>query len=275
MSPRKLLVFDLETVPDTTLARTLHPEWAGLEDIAVRAKLSALQLEKSQGRSDFLPPVYHRIVGISYLFADIENTDGFESYHLKKLGSIGTLEDDEEALIRKFLDGAGTDRFRLVSFNGLNFDLPCLRVRALKYGIVAKWLFHLADKWKNYFTKSSPDFHEDLVDMLASRGAPLKLDELCKLIGLPGKMDVDGTWVADLIADGQLENVRNYCETDVLNTYLLYLHTKHQTGLLPPEGLARACSQTADYLLAEGDTRPHLAAFLNLWQPASTHQPKA
>lgn len=263
--PRKLLVFDLETVPDTDLGRALHKDWESLEDVAVRAKLASAQMEKSQGRSDFLPPVYHKIVGISWLIADIEYTDGFESYHLKKLGSIGTEEDGEEALIRKFLDGAGSEKYRLISFNGLNFDLTTLRLRALKYGITAKWLFLQADKWKNYFTKSSPEFHEDLADILGGRGFGIKMDELCKLVGLPGKMDVDGTWVADLIADGQLHRVRDYCETDVLNTYLLYIHYKHLTGTLAPEGLKRAESLTVDYLLKEGDNRLHLKEFLDIW----------
>ena len=268
MQPRKLLVFDLETIPDTALARQINPDWAELEDIAVRAKLSAAMLEKSQMKSDFPPPVYHQIVCISCLVADIEYHDGHESYHFRKLWCVGEPGDDEATLLRQFLNGAGKEAYRLVSFNGLNFDLLTLRVRALRHGIAAPWLFAIKDKWKNHFMKSSPEFHEDLADLFGMRG--VKLDELCKLCGLPGKMDISGAWVADLMADGQRDAVRNYCETDILNTYLLYLHYKHLTGCLPPESFHRAQSQLADFLIKDGETRPHLKEFLNLWQPAPT-----
>ncbi len=263
MGPRKLLVFDLETVPDVALGRALHPDWQDFEDIAVRAKLSAAALEKSQNKSDFLNPAYHKIVGISCLMADIEPTDAGESYHLRKLWSVGTEGDGEAALISLFLNGAGKDTYRLVSYNGLNFDLTTLRLRALKHGIAAPWLFGFKDKWKNHFTKSSPDFHEDLADVFGVRG--LKMDELCKMCHLPGKMDVDGTWVADLIAAGKLADVRAYCETDVLNTYLLYLKYKHICGVLAPETLHRSEHQVVDYLLKEGEHQPHFKAFLDRW----------
>lgn len=269
MLPRKLLVFDLETIPDTALGRAVNHDWTDLEDIAVRAKLSAAMLEKTQMKSDFLPVSYHRIVCISCLVADIEYHDGTESYHFRKLWSVGEPGDDEATIVRQFLQGAGREPYRLISFNGLNFDLPALRIRALKYGISAPWLFGWKDKWKNHFTKSSPEFHEDLVELLGSfRGSAGSLNEICKLIGLPGKMDIEGSWVPDLIADGQIDTVRNYCETDILNTYLLYLHYKQLTGALAPEARMHAESTVVDMLVQQAEHKPHLAEFLSCWQPA-------
>jgi predicted PolB exonuclease-like 3'-5' exonuclease len=265
MLPRKLLVFDLETIPDTALGRAVHHDWAELEDIAVRAKLSAAMLEKTQMKSDFLPPIYHQVVCISCLMADIEYHDGTESYHFRKLWSVGEAGDDEATILRQFLHGAGKESYRLVSYNGLGFDLLTLRFRALKHGLSAPWLFGWKDKWKNHFTKSSPEFHEDLADLFGVRG--VKLDELCKLVGLPGKMDVAGQWVADLMADGQTDTVRNYCETDILNTYLLYLHYKQLTGALAPDARQHAESTVVDMLVQQAEHKPHLAAVLTCWQP--------
>jgi len=57
-------------------------------------------------------------------------------------------------------------------------------------------------------------------------GAKVKLDEICKILGLTGKPDgVDGSRVEEMVLDGQIEEVARYCESDVLNTYRVRLHT--------------------------------------------------
>jgi len=272
--PTRLLVFDLETVPDLELARAMNSEWAELEDISVRAKLSAAALEKSGGRSDFLTHPYHKIVAIGALMVDMAELDGQESYTLKSLRCIGSEEDSEKVLLEKFGDFCGRafeggQPFRLVSYNGRGFDVPVVKVRALKHGVPLPWLFMAGDKWSNYGSRYDVTWHMDLADAMTDFGAAramVKLDEACALVGAPGKLDLDGSWVADLDAAGELGKVRDYCETDVLNTYILYLHWQHLVGMLAAESLKRELSHVMDYLVAEGEERTHLADFAAAWE---------
>ena len=262
MRPTKLLVFDLETAPDLELARDLNPDWAGLEDISVRAKLSAAALEKSGGKSDFLAWPYHKIVAIGCLSAEIHHEGmGKETYHFQHFGCIKS--DDERELIEKFLAFGGRERTLLVSFNGIGFDLPVMRLRALKHAIACPWLFLMQDKWKNYFSRASGEHHDDLLEMLGGRQ---KMDEVATMIGLPGKLDLNGSWVADFVAEGRLQEVRDYCETDILNTYLLYLRHQHLIGVLSPEALQKEEARLQEHLLADPEKK-HWQDFAAAWTP--------
>src|SRR4051812_12069708 len=105
MGPRKLLVFDLETVPDTALARNLWPEGcADLSNEDCVEYIYAHHRAKSSSGSDFPAPPFHKIVAIGCLLADIEQDGGTETYHFRKLGCIGDEGDDELTLLQKFFD---------------------------------------------------------------------------------------------------------------------------------------------------------------------------
>jgi len=56
------------------------------------------------------------------------------------------------------------------------------------------------------------------------------LDELAKLIGFPGKLGMDGSKVWDAYQQGRLTEIRNYCETDVVNTYLVFARFQLMRG---------------------------------------------
>lgn len=268
MAPRKLLVFDLETVPDTAFARKLWPEHAELDDEAMGKHIAQYFLDKSGGRSDFHSPPFHKIVAIGCLLADIEQEDnGTESYRLRKLGCIGDEGDDEATLLQKFFDFGAKEQLRLVSFNGLGFDIPVLKLRALHHHMPIKWFMnHLVSKWDHYSSKNALNYHTDLAEAFGTfRGLP-KLDEICTLAGLPGKLDISGNKVSELYAAGKLGDIRDYCETDVLNTYLLYLHHQRLGGILFPELMADEVTRLHEYMNKEGGTRPHLSQFLKAWQ---------
>lgn len=269
MGPRKLLVFDLETVPDVGLARELWPEHAGLDDAAMVEKILEVMRGQNASGSDFPRPCFHKVVVVGCLLADIEQVDGGESYHLRRLGCIGEEGDDERTLLAEWLEFGARDPLRLVSFNGRGFDLPVVKLRSLKHQLRAGWLFQRGDKWSNYSSRYDMVWHIDMADVLAdfgaARGMP-KLDEVCTLIGLPGKMDVDGSRVVDMVAAGQLAAVRDYCETDVLNTYLLYLKYQHLSGMLATEALLAEEQHVREFCVKEGKKRGHLAAFLELWK---------
>ena len=78
-------------------------------------------------------------------------------------------------------------------------------------------------KWNNYLSRFH-ERHTDVMDVLAGyqARAVARLDEIATMLGFPGKMGMDGSKVWDNFQDGDIEGIRNYCETDVLNTYLVY-----------------------------------------------------
>ncbi|MBI1308941.1 MAG: hypothetical protein GC129_03640 [Proteobacteria bacterium] len=268
MAPRKLLVFDLETVPDVAFARKLWPEHAALSDAEMTQHIYNVFLQRTQNTSDFPSPPFHRIVAIGCLLADVEAEDnGTESYRLRKLGCIGEEGDDEATLLQKFFDFGAREGLRLVSYNGLGFDVPVLKLRALHHNLPIRWFMnHLTNKWDNYSSNKALAFHTDLADVFSAKGRAPKLDEVCTLAGLPGKLDVSGAKVYEMFSAGELGQIRDYCETDVLNTYLLYLHHQHLGGILYPELMADEITRVRTYLTKEGKTRAHLSQFLEAWQ---------
>jgi predicted PolB exonuclease-like 3'-5' exonuclease len=86
-------------------------------------------------------------------------------------------------------------------------------------------------KWNNYISRYHMR-HIDLMDLLAkfSGRANAPLDALAKLCGFPGKMGMDGSQVWQGFLDGKIKEIRNYCETDVVNTYLLYARFQKMRG---------------------------------------------
>jgi predicted PolB exonuclease-like 3'-5' exonuclease len=55
---------------------------------------------------------------------------------------------------------------------------------------------------------------------------------VAQLCGLPGKLGMDGSKVWQAWREGGIEAIRDYCETDVANTYLLYLRFQRMRGVL-------------------------------------------
>ncbi len=84
------------------------------------------------------------------------------------------------------------------------------------------------------------------------------------MIGLPGKMGMSGAKVWDAFQAGDLAGIRNYCETDVLNTYLVYLRFQHLRGQLDDIGYADEQARVRA-MLAESEAA-HLREFLEAWK---------
>jgi Predicted 3''-5'' exonuclease related to the exonuclease domain of PolB. len=161
----------------------------------------------------------------------------------------------------------------LVSWNGGGFDLPVLHYRGLIHGVAGGryWdtgHFDREAKWDNYIGRYQMR-HTDLMDLLAlyqSRNT-VRLDELARLCGLPGKLGMDGGQVAAAVRAGRLAEVRAYCETDVLNTWLLYLRFQRQRGLLDAAALVDEETRARNFLSASD--APHWQAFLKAWNEAA------
>ncbi len=216
-----ICIFDCETIPDADLIKKSFD--TSLADDYQITQEALKQYEEEKG-SSFLPLPYHKVVALSAVIAD-------EFGRFIKVGDFGEGRDDEESIIRHFFGFIEDKNPKLVSFNGRGFDMPMLLIRAMRYNISFPAWFDQNNpmlnktKWENYRQRYAEQFHLDLLDSMGSFGAVrnLKLDTLCTMAGIPGKYDVSGDQVLDLYYDGKLDLIKEYCQSDVLNTYWLYL----------------------------------------------------
>ncbi len=230
-----ICVFDIETIPDSDLIRkTLHVEGDDIEVSNI-----AMGEQEAKSGSSFMPLPYHKIVAISAVIADDFGV-------FKKVSSMDG--ESEEEMLRDFLKFLDTHNPKLISFNGRSFDVPLLMIRAMKYNLTCGAYFEVENrelgksKWDNYRYRFSDKFHIDLMDHISEFGATrgLKLDVLCSLVGAPGKFDVKGDQVMELFYAGEIGKIKEYCESDVLNTYWLYLKYELLKGNLIIEDFKRS-----------------------------------
>lgn len=251
------LVFDIETVPDVDFGRR-YLALDGLEDEDVAQAMFALRRERTG--SDFLPLHQQRIVAIS---CAMRSREGF------RLWSLGDPDAGEAELVARFFDGIERYSPELVSWNGSGFDLPVLHYRALRHGVAAPRYWEVGDadrefRYNNYLGRFHWR-HIDLMDVLAGyqfRGVA-RLDEIAMLLGFPGKLGMSGDRVWDAWRTGQLAAIRDYCETDVLNTWLVFLRFEQFRGKRSAEEIASEEELVVETLRKDG--RAHLAEFLAAW----------
>ena len=254
------LVFDIETVPDVALGRRLH----GLEGLADAQVAKAMfALRRQQSGTEFLAHEQHRIVAISCVLRSHE--------HLK-VWSLGDLGAPEGELVQRFFDGIDKLTPCLVSWNGGGFDLPVLHYRALLHGVQAPRYWETGDednafRYNNYLSRFHWR-HMDVMDVLSGyqNRARASLANTASLLGLPGKMGFDGSQVWNAYQAGNLLGIRQYCETDVLNTYLIYLRFELMRGKMTRERHADEVERVKALLRAGSAEQPHLAEFLQTWE---------
>ena len=249
--------FDIETVPDVEFRRRMW-DLDGLSDEDVATAMTFKQQQKSG--SDFLPLHQHRIVAISVA---LRTQDTF------RVWSLGEEDSDETELVQRFF--AGIDRYTpdLVSWNGSGFDLPVLHYRALKHRVQAARYWEVGESDRDFrFNNYQSRFHwrhVDLMDVLAGfqvRGRA-SLDQTAVLLGYPGKLGMSGDKVWGRYLDGGIGDIRDYCETDVINTWLVYLRFEFMRGNLDQADLDRELSLVRSTL--ESMNREHLNEFLAAW----------
>lgn len=212
-----ILVFDIETIPDIVGIKKIQNLSSSMSDKDVADYAFSEQYKKTGNY--FLPHFLHRIIVISCVFRDEKK---FEVH------SLGLKTDSEENIIYLFYRIIEKYTPQLVSWNGSGFDLPVLHYRSLIHGVRALRYWETGNnnkdfKWNNYINRYH-DRHIDLMDILALHQirANSSLNNISKLCGFPGKVNIDGKDVWCFFQKGKIEEIRNYCETDVVNTYLLY-----------------------------------------------------
>lgn len=238
-----VLAFDIETVPDVAGLRKLHGLGPELGDADVAAM--AFQLRRQSAGHDFLPLHLHRVIVIS---CALQDRDAF------KVWSLGGAGEPEGEIIQRFFDGIDKYTPQLVSWNGSGFDLPVLHYRGLIHGVRASRYWDTGEddrefRFNNYISRYH-NRHCDVMDLLAlyQGRAVAPLDDIAQLLGLPGKLGMDGSQVWPAYLEGRLGEIRDYCETDVVNTYLVFLRFQLMRGALTPEQHAAQCERVRSTL---------------------------
>lgn len=252
------LVFDLETIPDIDGLRRLYGWDHEVSDAEVAQRAFAARKELTG--SEFLPLHLQRVAVVGCVFRDDQ---GF------RVRCLGQADDPEQVLLSGFFKTIERYTPRLVSWNGNGFDLPVLHYRSLIHGVVAPRYWDTGEddrdfKFNNYLSRYHTR-HIDLMDVLAKyngRGnAPL--DDLAKLCGFPGKLGMDGSQVWNAWTSGKADEVRAYCETDVVNTWLVYCRFRLLRGELDAAAYDAEVSLVRETL--EQSQEPHWKQYLEAW----------
>jgi len=253
-----VLVFDIETVPDVEFARRAYG-LDGLPDAEVAKAMFARRRQQTGG--EFLPHAQQRVVAIS---CALRTRDSLT------LWSLGEPDSTEAELVGRFFEGIERYTPDLVSWNGGGFDLPVLHYRALVAGIEAPTYWETGDanhafRFNNYLSRYHWR-HVDLMDVLSGMQvrARTSLEDMAQLLGLPGKLGFSGAQVWQAWCAGEIVAIRRYCETDVLNTWLVYLHFERLRGRLSRDEFAAEVERVRVLLTASGE--PHHAQFLAAWK---------
>ena len=245
MPEQSVIVWDLETVPDLAAAARML-DLANAPEAEVREALG----------SGFPKHPLHKIACIGALMASRQS----EGWRIDSLGAPHIGERPEAKLISDFIDRIGELRPQLITFNGHSFDLPVLRYRAMVNRISAAGL-----QVRQYFHRYTEDAL-DLCDVLGSYvpGGKVKLDEVSKILGLTGKPEgVDGSRIEQMVLAGQIEEVAQYCESDVLNTYRVWLVYELFRGSITTAEHDWSEAQIRDFV-ARKSANPHLCGTVGI-----------
>lgn len=257
-----ICVFDIESVPDVELLREVYHYEGDCMEVCRQAFAS----QKEKSGSEFLPLSFHKIISIASVIAD-------DFGNFLKVGHFAKdvpLEQREEVLLQEFAAFLNKQNPRLISFNGRGYDMPVIGIRALKYNVNLAGYYETdnaqfgKNKWENYRQRYSERFHLDLYDTLGNYGSAraLSLDSLCKMAGIMGKYEVSGGQVHELIYQhDDLPCVDFYCQSDVLNTYWLFLKFEITKGML-------ALSDYVANLIKMRDLIPSHAPYANAFKEA-------
>lgn len=274
--PELVLFFDLEWVPDADGARRLFDLPVEATELEAMQRLweGSTQYDAERNPRPFLKYMFSRVVSIAFLSRKPVYRDGERviEYSLNSLPKL-PLESDtvnEGEIIERFLYVVGERRPQLVGFNSLDSDLQVLIQRGLINEISAPRFCERPNKpWEgdDYFDAKNSEGHIDLIKRLSHGAMMPKLNELARLCGYPGKIDVHGDQVVDLWLKGDLASIVEYNQMDTLNTYLIWLRFVHFSGKLTEEQYADEHDQFRAFLASEATKagKEYIGRFLGKW----------
>jgi 3'-5' exonuclease len=235
------IVWDIETVPDLRAFAAANGH-EGKNDDEIREAMG----------DKFPKHIYHSIICIGALIARRDN----EYWTVDALGAPHVGDRSERDLITSFVNRIGELSPQLVTFNGSSFDLPVLRYRAMIHRVSAPGLF--AHPYFHRYTEDAIDLC-DLLSSFTSQGKATP-HEVCRVMGPPGKPDgMSGAQVEKYYRDGHISQIAEYCESDVVNTYQLWLRHELFCGKLTDDAFQASESNLTEFIKARGNTKRHLA----------------
>ncbi len=240
-----VIAWDIETVPDLKGFAAANG-MEGKSDDEIRTAMG----------DKFPKHIYHSIVCIGALVAHQQNGG---SWVIDALGAPHIGERSEKELISSFVDRIAELTPQLVTFNGSSFDLPVLRYRAMVNSVTAPGL-----AMRPYFHRYLEDA-VDLCDALSSFSSQARatLHEICRVMGLPGKpINMIGGSVEKYYREDRIGEISNYCETDVVNTYRLWLRYELFRGRLTQIAFQTSEANLAEFIRSRSNTKPHLAGLM-------------
>ena len=240
-----IIVWDLETVPDLQRFAAANG-LVGKSDAEIHEALG----------DKFPKHIYHSIICIGALIAQCDQAH----WVVKSLGVPNVGDRTEKELIQAFVDRIAELSPQLVTFNGNSFDLPVLRYRAMINEVSAPGLAA-----RPYFYRYSEDAL-DLCDALSSFNSQGRatLHEISKVMGLPGKPDgIDGSQVDRYFREGKIKEIAEYCETDLVNTYRVWLRYQLFAGRLNETDFRASERALIELVSTQSDTKPHLNGAIN------------
>ena len=220
----KTIIYDIEIIPDLDFGRK-HMNLDGLSDEDIGRSMFFQQLQKHG--NEFLPIDLQKVITISFV------TEHNGHIELSSCTDVAT-----------FLDSI-KDADHFVTWNGNRFDVPVLYFRAVLNNLAVN---------EKIFDKN----HHTALKALLSNGdlnSISGLDWVSKHLGLPGKSEHTGNAVWDLYLEKKIDEVVRYCESDALNTYLIYVQHQLSMGVINEQEL-NTKKDTLKKFLASQDN-PH------------------
>lgn len=260
-SDTKYFVFDIESVADGALVSRLR--YPG-EDLSPEKAIARYRGElQAENGKDFIPYTFQ--LPVSLVIAKLG-----KDLSLQDLVALDEQESRPHEIVKKFWDGwRRYQRPRLVSFNGRGFDMPLLELCAFRYGIqIPDWFAEDARNFDQpryrYNTAAHFDLHEWLTNSGASRfNGGLSL--AANLIGKPGKMEVAGHMVQELWDAGKKAEIHDYCRSDVLDTYFVFLRSRVVAGDIDIKREHALIEQAREWIESKAADCPGLARYLAAW----------
>lgn len=256
-------IFDCEFVPCVNTLRAIHgTEFEDDKALLEHAYSKIRGYDPESNPTPILKPVMHKIVSIS---AIIRRPSASNIKDRLQLLTLPRGEESEKDMIHRFLDAVGRNRPQLVGWASSRFDVPVLFQRALKHSLVLPNFCRRPDKpWEgaDYFARYS-DYHVDLMFVTASGASQFtSLNETALGCGIPAKVGMDGSQVAEAYLEGRIQDIIDYNECDAATTYLVYLQLLKLGGFVSQQ----MYNEEQQLLLNLIENKPHFDEFIRLWQ---------
>lgn len=274
--PELSLYYDLEWVPDAAGARRLFDLDEETTEIDAMQRLweHTKGYDAETNPRPFIKYMFSRVVSIAFLSRRVVYREGERTieFGLNSLPKLPFLEDDinEAEIIQQFLYFVGKRRPQLVGYNSAESDLQVLIQRGMINEVTAPEFNERPGKpWEgpDYFDSRNSEAHLDILKKLSGGAMTPRLDELAKLCGYPGKIDVKGDQVTDLWLERDVTKIVEYNQIDTLNTYLVWLRLVYFAGKMTEEEYFDETEQFRFFLESESqkEEKAFLAQFLDKW----------